>query len=522
MPERVLLVAPTGRDAALAASVLRSDQIQVTTCSDVSQAVTELGAGAGALLVAMEAMDPGRVQHLARWIARQPAWSDLPVIVFTSASSRDARDIALERLAPLGNVTLLERPLRRTTFVTVVRTALRARQRQYAARDVLVALEHEVAARDQFLAMLGHELRNPLAAIMMALQVTELRAPTNSRELGIVARQSRQLARIVDDLLDVARVTSGKIALHRVIVDLSSLVTKALEALQPEAVKSGITLAWTVPPPGLLVMGDPVRLEQVLANLVGNALKYTPRRGHVWVDLQHAGAEAVLRVRDDGSGIAPDQLRRVFETFAQVDTTLDRSRGGLGLGLTVARSLVAMHGGAIEAFSEGIGKGSEFVVRLPTAVGSSEQEPQDDARRPERRPRRILVIEDGDDNRVALKAALELMGHEVQASADGVEGAEAAIRHAPEVVLVDIGLPGLDGYEVARRIRAARGSRVLLVALTGYGQAEDRRLAIAAGFDVHLTKPVELEALAAVIREGRTRVEDLLLAPGHDVSSGRS
>ncbi len=499
VPERVLLVAPTGRDAALAASVLRPEHIQVTACEDVSHAVTELDAGAGALLVAMEATDPHGVQQLAHWIARQPAWSDLPVVVFTSASSRLEPGVTLDRLAPLGNVTLLERPLRRTTFVTVVRTALRARRRQYAARDVLVALEREVAARDQFLAMLGHELRNPLSAIMMALQVMELRAPSNSSELGIVGRQSRQLARIVDDLLDVARVTSGKIALHRVVVDLSSLVTKALEALQPQAVKSGVALASTVPPAGLLVMGDPVRLEQVLVNLVGNALKYTPRRGHVWVELQDAGAEAVLRVRDDGTGIAPDQLHRVFETFAQVATTLDRSRGGLGLGLTVARSLVAMHGGTIEAFSEGIGRGSEFVVRLPTAVGASEQQPQHDARGREQRSRRILVIEDSDDIRQALKAALEQMGHEVLESTDGVTGAEAAIQRAAEVVLVDIGLPGLDGYEVARRIRAARGSRVLLVALTGYGQPEDRRSARAAGFDVHLTKPVELETLVAVI-----------------------
>jgi CheY-like chemotaxis protein len=204
-------------------------------------------------------------------------------------------------------------------------------------------------------------------------------------------------------------------------------------------------------------------------------------------------------VRDDGTGIAPDQLRRVFDTFAQVETTLDRSRGGLGLGLTVARSLVAMHGGTIEAFSAGIGQGSEFVVRLPTAIGTSEQRPPEEARSQRPRPRRILVIEDGDDNRVALKEALEQMGHEVLDSADGLAGAEAAIRHAPEVVLVDIGLPGLDGYEVARRIRAARGTRVLLVALTGYGQPEDRRSSLAAGFDVHLTKPVELETLAAVI-----------------------
>jgi signal transduction histidine kinase/ActR/RegA family two-component response regulator len=504
--ERVLLVAPTGRDAVLAASALRAERIQVTTCRDVPAAVAELDAGAGALLVAVEAMDPHAVQLISQWSARQPAWSDLPIVVFTSASSRVEPGRTLDRLAPLGNVTLLERPLRRTTFVTVVRTALRARRRQYAARDVLRALEHEVAARDQFLAMLGHELRNPLSAIMMALQVMELRAPSSSRELGIVARQSRQLARIVDDLLDVARVTSGKIALHKVVVDLSGLVAKALEALQPQAARSGVVLAWTGPPAGLQVMGDPVRLEQVLANVVGNALKYTPRGGHVRVELQDAGAEAVLRVRDDGAGIPPDQLRHVFETFAQVETTLDRSRGGLGLGLTLARSLVAMHGGTIEAFSEGIGRGSEFVVRLPTAVGAAEQPPQDAGRRDARRPRRILVVEDSDDNRVTLKAALEQMGHEVLESADGLAGAESAIQRTPDVVLVDIGLPGLDGYEVARRIRAARGSRVLLVALTGYGQPDDLRAALAAGFDVHLTKPVELETLAAVIERAAPQV----------------
>jgi signal transduction histidine kinase/ActR/RegA family two-component response regulator len=499
VPERVLLVAPTGRDATLAAAALQSGHLHVLACRDVSHAVTELGAGAGALLVALEALDTRGVEHLARWSAHQPAWSDLPVIVFTSASSPVEPGVTLDRLASLGNVTLLERPLRRTTFVTVVRTALRARRRQYAARDVLGALEREVSARDQFLAMLGHELRNPLSAIMMALQVLELRGPSNSRELGVVARQSRQLARIVDDLLDVARVTSGKIALHPVLVDLGSLVTRALEALQPQAVKSGISLAWTVSPPGLQVMGDPVRLEQVLANLVGNALKYTPSGGHVWVELQRAGAEAVLRVRDDGSGIAPGELRRVFETFTQVDATLDRSRGGLGLGLTVARGLVAMHGGTIEALSEGIGRGSEFVVRLPAAAGTVEGPRPGDARTREQRRRRVLVIEDGEDNRVTLRAALENLGHEVLDAPDGISGAETAIQHAPEVVLVDIGLPGMDGYEVARRIRAARGAHVLLVALTGYGQPEDRRAALAAGFDVHLTKPVELSALEAVI-----------------------
>jgi signal transduction histidine kinase/CheY-like chemotaxis protein len=448
--------------------------------------------------VAQEAVDASGARTFSDWIAGQPPWSDLPVVVIRSAASSTEPAAALDRLAPLGNVTLLERPLRRPTLISVVRSAIRARRRQYAARDVLRALEQEVAARDQFLAMLGHELRNPLAAIVMALQVFERRAPGGARELEIVARQSRQLSRIVDDLLDVARVTSGKVALHRVPVDLSALVAKGVETLQLAASEAGIALAAAVAP-GLAVLGDPVRLEQVLANLVGNALKYTPRGGHVAVALERDRAEGVLRVRDDGPGIAPDQLRRVFETFAQAAATLDRSRGGLGLGLTVARSLVAMHGGTIEAFSDGAGKGSTFVVRLPLADGAADRPAAPAQASASRHARRVLVVEDLDDNRAVLRAALEELGHEVLESCDGAAGAESAIRHAPDVVIVDIGLPGMDGYEVARRIRAARGARVLLVALTGYGQPDDRRAAFAAGFDVHLTKPVELDALSAVM-----------------------
>jgi signal transduction histidine kinase len=496
--ERVLLVAPTGRDASLAAAALRQARIEVTTCRHLEEVAVELVRGAGALLVAQEALDPGGARVLAEWTARQPAWSDLMVLVFTSASAPVDPAVALDRLAPLGNVTLLERPLRRTTLVSVVRSALRARRRQYAARDVLLALENEVAARDQFLAMLGHELRNPLSAMMMALQVIERRAPGGSRELEIVARQSSQLARIVDDLLDVARVTSGKVTLHRVVLELSTVVARAVEALQPQAAKSGIALASSVAP-GLAVLGDPIRLEQVLANVVGNALKYTPRGGHVSVSLERDGTEAVIRVRDDGAGIPPAQLRRVFDTFAQVDATLDRARGGLGLGLTVAKSLVGMHGGSIEASSEGVGKGSTFVIRLPLAAGRAELHEAVAPRPSPGQLRRVLVVEDGDDHRAALAAALAQIGHSVLEASDGAEGAESAIRNSPDVVLVDIGLPRLDGYEVARRIRAARGTGVLLVALTGYGQPEDRRAALAAGFDVHLTKPVDVDTLASVI-----------------------
>ncbi|BDG04720.1 ATP-binding response regulator [Anaeromyxobacter oryzae] len=500
--EQLLVLAPTGRDAALAARVLEQARLACEICPDVPRLVAALEGGAGGLLLAEEVLVGATPGTLAEWVARQPAWSDLPIIVVTSASSPIEPGFALARLAPLGNVTLLERPLRRDTLVSVARSALRARKRQYAARDVLAAREQDVRARDQFLAMLGHELRNPLGAITMALEVIDRRGGAEERQLAIVRRQAHQLARIVDDLLDVARVTSGKIALHRVPIELGTVAARCVEALQPQAHERGVALALDEPAGAVALLADPVRLEQVIANLAGNALKYTPAGGHVTVTIGSDGGEAVLRVRDDGIGIPRDQLSRVFETFAQVDTSLDRARGGLGLGLTVSRSIVAMHGGTIEAASEGPGRGSEFVVRLPVENGDG---PATAALAPAGdRRRRVLVIDDSDDNRSALRLALEHLGHEVAEAEDGKTGLQRAVADGAEVVVVDIGLPGIDGFEVARRIRAARGRSVLLVALTGYGQPDDRRMALEAGFDVHLTKPVQLDTLARVIRREPT------------------
>jgi PAS domain S-box-containing protein len=359
-------------------------------------------------------------------------------------------------------------------------------------------------AKDEFLAMLGHELRNPLGTITNALGVLDRLVADGDvrRLLGIIGRQTSHLGRLVDDLLDVARVTSGKIELRRQALDLRALAEGCLDALT----QAGRTRhhAITVEGPPLRVSGDPARLEQVVSNLLDNALKYTPAGGQVTVRIEQIDGDVVLRVRDSGEGIRADLLDRIFDLFVQEPQALDRTRGGLGLGLTLVRRLVELHGGSVAAASEGPGRGSEFSIRLPRLAEADVPAPAREAglgpAAP--RPRRVLIVEDNADARESLSLLLRLSGHEVETSENAMEGLEKLAAFAPDVMLVDVGLPGMDGYDLARRVRerpAARG--VALIALTGYGQTEDRRRAQEAGFDVHLTKPVEPDRLRKVLDE---------------------
>jgi PAS domain S-box-containing protein len=359
-------------------------------------------------------------------------------------------------------------------------------------------------AKDEFLAMLGHELRNPLGTITNALGVLDRLVADGDvrRLLGIIGRQTSHLGRLVDDLLDVARVTSGKIELRRQPLDLRALAEGCLDALT----QAGRTRhhAITVEGPPLRVSGDPARLEQVVSNLLDNALKYTPAGGQVTVRIEQIDGDVVLRVRDSGEGIRADLLDRIFDLFVQEPQALDRTRGGLGLGLTLVRRLVELHGGSVAAASEGPGRGSEFSIRLPRLAEADVPAPAREAGRGPAapRPRRVLIVEDNADARESLSLLLRLSGHEVETSENAMEGLEKLAAFAPDVMLVDVGLPGMDGYDLARRVRerpAARG--VALIALTGYGQTEDRRRAQEAGFDVHLTKPVEPDRLRKVLDE---------------------
>jgi signal transduction histidine kinase/CheY-like chemotaxis protein len=360
--------------------------------------------------------------------------------------------------------------------------------------------------KDEFLAMLGHELRNPLAAIANALEYVQIARddPTSFRRAGdILARQVQMMARLVDDLLDVSRITRGKIELRKEVVELQAAVTRAVATVEPLISARQHELTISMPDRPIRLLADPARLEQILANLLNNAAKYTDPGGRIRLDVENAEQITEVHVRDTGVGIPEQLLPRVFDLFMQGDRSLDRAQGGLGIGLTLVRSLVELHGGQVEVSSEGTGRGSDFVVRLPIIVpdtphaglerGPHECEPKSDARR-------ILLIDDNVDLTTTMSALLRLGGHEVAVCCDGPTGIEAATELQPEVILVDIGLPGMNGYEVANRLRQMPlFDRTMLVAVTGYGQADDRRRAREAGFDHHLVKPVFFEALQQLL-----------------------
>jgi signal transduction histidine kinase len=358
------------------------------------------------------------------------------------------------------------------------------------------AAEAKSSAKDEFLAMLGHELRNPLSAISSAsslLGMPGAGAESSARARLIIQRQTQHLSRIVDDLLDLSRAMSGKILLSRKRLDMSTLVSACLDTFRATGRTAGYTIRADLQPGW--VDGDSTRLEQIATNLIDNALKYTPAGGDIDIGIAVEGEDVVLTVRDSGVGIAPDLLPHVFDVFVQGAISIDRSQGGLGIGLSLVRRLVELHGGSVSASSEGTSSGSTFQIRLPRtdAVAPLSDTTVTDAAGSKST---ILLIEDNDDGREMMATMLESFGHPVLQARDGLEGVRIATTGRPDVALVDIGLPGIDGYEVARRLRQAPETRdIRLIALTGYGLAEDQRRVLEAGFDLHLVKPVELAAL---------------------------
>jgi PAS domain S-box-containing protein len=368
------------------------------------------------------------------------------------------------------------------------------------------ALQDASRRKDEFLALMAHELRNPLAAIsnsvhsLLRCESGDWRTVRSASE--ILERQVSHMVRQVDDLLDMSRINKGKLELHKEPVDLARVVSHAIETMRPLRESLSHDLSITLPPDPIVLFGDPMRLTQILANLLSNAYKFTDRGGRISLHVKRENDIAVVRVRDTGIGLASDQLERIFELFAQVDRSLERPRDGLGLGLTLAQDLAKMHDGALEAQSDGLGQGSEFTVRLPIDVA----QPKPTLRKSlpvepsPLRALRILVADDNQDSANSLAMLLKLLGHEVETARDGLEAIDKAAKFQADVVLLDIGMPFLNGYEAARRIRTQqRNKRLKLVALTGWGQEEDRLRCEEAGFDVHLVKPVDLEALARIL-----------------------
>ena len=487
----------------------------------------------------------GAVDYVSIPVVPEILRSKVAVLVELYLKRRELRQLnrtlaqANEQLAA-ANTTLqaektreletLNRVLQRAN--TELEQANRTLQSEVAERTrVEQALKAADRHKDEFLAMLAHELRNPLAPILNAVQLIRKKPVTDPQLLwsrDLIERQLRHLTRLVDDLLDVSRITRGKINLSRETVEVAELVARAVETVQPLIVERGHRLTLDVAPESIRVFGDPLRLTQALGNVLSNAAKYTDSGGHISLTARLVDGEVEIRVRDSGIGIPADLQPMIFDMFTQLNHQTGRTQGGLGIGLALVRKLLEMHGGAVSAFSEGNGQGSEFLITLPVipdevnaangrAALASESEPG--GALPQVR-RRILVADDNSDALESLATLLELSGHEVFSAANGALALESAERHLPEVALLDIGMPKLDGYEVARRIRAQPwGRRITLVALTGWGQESDRRRSGEAGFDSHLVKPLDLDKLTALLENLPASVTH---SQGTDTTAGSS
>ncbi|HEY7191428.1 MAG TPA: ATP-binding protein [Vicinamibacterales bacterium] len=503
---RVLILAPTKKDAIITQALLIPAGVQGEICESLSGLIAELEAGAAAVLIAEELVASGGANPLADVIAKQPPWSDLPVLVLTRPGA-DSGNVD-EALRTLGNVTLLERPLRVATLMSAIQTALRARSRQYQIRGHLeervrseTALRVADQRKDEFLATLGHELRNPLAPMQAGLQLLKLgnlSDPRCVRAVEVMGRLVQHLVRLVDDLLEVSRITRGLVEIRRAPVDLNAVLRTAIETGRPLVDVNKQELTIDLPPEPLCVSGDQDRLTQVFANLLNNASKYTDTGGHIAVSAASVDGWAEVSVRDDGIGIPASRLTTVFDMFTQVDRSDRRAQGGLGIGLTLVRSLVSMHGGEVEARSDGPNMGSEFIVRLPrVAARTDEQLP--DSRTDRFPPCRILIVDDNHDAAETLGMLLSELGATIDVAHNGPDALRALETFAPHAVLLDIGMPGMDGYEVSRHVRSSNHKDVLLIALTGWGQLDDRERSKRAGFDHHLVKPPDIDRLRSIL-----------------------
>lgn len=389
-----------------------------------------------------------------------------------------------------------------TGLLALIRDMTDRRTAELGLAEANERLRQADRRKNQFLAVLSHELRNPLAPIHSGLQLLRHAPPGSepaARAVDVVERQVRQLTRLVEDLLDVTRITEGKIRLAREALDLVGLVRRCAEDHQAIFREAGVALQVALPDDPVFVNGDAARLTQVVGNLLRNAAKFTPRGGSTQLRVEPARDHVVVRVRDTGEGISAELLGRLFEPFVQADETLDRSRGGLGLGLAVLKGLTELHGGTATAHSEGRGKGSEFVVTLPIGAASGDRSSPRESRGAASGKRRILVIEDNVDVAESLKELLQILGHEAEVAGTGTRGLEMARELCPDVVLCDLGLPGIDGFDVARALRAEPAlAGTTLIALSGYAQPEDVERARQAGFHRHLAKPVDFDDLAGI------------------------
>jgi signal transduction histidine kinase len=502
MDQRVLVWAPA-HDGRLTCGFLTEASFHNVHCDSWEVFRSELERGVGAVVAAAEFLSDSVLPNLQAILTSQPPWSDMPIIVVGGIEPPPNED----RFRRLGNVSILQRPVAVDTLTSTVTSALRARRRQYEIRDLLRQRDEADQRKDEFLAMLAHELRNPLAPLRTALELLKLgpSRDTVSRAHATMDRQIVHLTRLVDDLLDVSRITRRKILLKKTRLDASQAIKDAIASAQALAAEKGLNLEVHVPDEQLTLEADPVRLEQMVGNLIGNAIKFTPAGGVIHVSLEYDGSWAVVHVRDTGVGIAPENLERVFDLFEQTAPSLDRRHGGLGIGLTVVRLLAELHGGDARIFSAGEGAGTDAAIRLPLHPQDAAAEPDALRGTPARgSARRVLIIDDNPDVVDMLAAYLRQIGHDVLQANDGHLGIRSALEHKPSVIVCDIGLPGLDGYDVARTLRHEPGfESCLLIAVSGYGDGASRDKAHRVGFAHYVTKPADPMLLAELIAAAR-------------------
>ncbi|WP_215410283.1 hybrid sensor histidine kinase/response regulator [Janthinobacterium sp. JC611] len=507
MEQRILIYAPGGQDAALAARVLAGEGISCHACRSAGDLAEQLALGAGGVLTVEEALPAGMYSVLDAYARQQPDWSDLPIILLTHAGL-DSLPLR-QAVATLGNLTLLERPVHILTLITSAQAMLRARQRQYQVRETQ-------RRKDEFLASLGHELRNPLAPIKTSVALLKHLYPA-SEQVGkvsdVIERQVTHLTRLVDDLLDVARITSGKVMLQRKEFTFQQVLDHVIELSQPAAASRHIRITQDLPPHAVTLHADYARVVQIFANIVSNAVKFTPDGGHIHITARQVQDRLLATVEDNGIGIAPDAIARIFSMFEQGPTVAGQMASGLGIGLSLARQFAEMHGGSIEAYSDGPGRGSRFIVTLPASVGNApaamSAAARSEAPASAGQPVRVLVVDDNRDAADSLQSLFLLEGYAASAAYGGAQALAAVDQAWPQLVVMDLGMPDMDGYEAARQIRQrAQGRPVLLIALTGWGQGEARSRTEQAGFDHHLTKPVDFAAITALLEQHLARGAD--------------
>jgi signal transduction histidine kinase len=506
MEKRVLIYAPSGQDAVLASKMLTLAQVDNVVAESAAELAQQLRRGVGAVLTVEEALSNGGLKAIGEFVQSQPGWSDLPVVLLTNRGP-DSLSVR-QAIGVLGNVTLLERPVRTLTLITSLQSVLRARAKQYQVRET-------DRRKDEFLASLGHELRNPLAPIRTSMDVLTHLYPDHGpvkKVSEVVERQVLHLTRLVDDLLDVARINSGKIELQRADTTFAAVINHVIELCSAAAAAKGITINQVLPSEQVALFADYARVVQIVSNILSNAIKFTPVKGVIWVRAGVTDDCLHIHIRDTGIGLEPAALERIFGMFEQNRPPSGQIASGLGIGLSLSRQFAEMHGGSVRAHSEGLGKGSEFVVSLP--VLTVERAPVDSvsAAPPEltvARPK-VLVVDDNRDACDSLQALFEMENCDVATAYDGYEAVLATEQAMPDMIVMDLGMPCMDGYEAARRIRSQPGSKeVLMIAVTGWGQSEARQRTFEAGFDHNLIKPVDFDEIRQLASGRLFRAEPL-------------